>query len=227
MDDFFAKALKKHKVSVLVNTYEVQMFRCQTPGTWIYGFDVSFIHGNVIMTGDIGELTLCTYVGALSWLRSSCHSEDYVLSKVPHGMEVEEYKGKTQMKRDIREEIWDYLCDGYEGYIDQINILNTVLDDIEYIEEDGTHAMHQFYEAWNNAGLDSEWLESCTKYTDHVRLQLQALQWFCNQLDEMNFKIRKQSWRKRLKLSVKSARRKYQNTMRKLSQRIATPGATL
>lgn len=69
-------------------------YRCRKPGTGIYGFDVTFIPGSVIVTGDIGELILQRDNDMMPWIRGVLgegrdHASidfRYVAEKVPNNI---------------------------------------------------------------------------------------------------------------------------------------------
>lgn len=57
-------------------------WRCNRPGTMIYGFWVLVAPFHIIVIGDIGDLILrCSDRNSLAWLRISVDSHDYVLGK--------------------------------------------------------------------------------------------------------------------------------------------------
>lgn len=63
----------------------IRSWRVQKPGTWIYGFDVTWFPGCIFLSGDLGELTLAyhqamhTFDDTVPWIAGS-HC-DYLLEK--------------------------------------------------------------------------------------------------------------------------------------------------
>ncbi len=56
LEEQVQRALANHKVKELVNTEHVQLYRCQKPGTWVYGFDIILSPTCITVSGDIGEV---------------------------------------------------------------------------------------------------------------------------------------------------------------------------
>ena len=87
------EAFKNHKVTVLCNTPEVQMFRCQKPGTWVYGFQVVCADNMICLTGDIDSILIEPGYGrnGTKFLRGSINCEGYFLEKVRNTKNHTEY----------------------------------------------------------------------------------------------------------------------------------------
>lgn len=67
---FAEKEFRDHVLTVrLDQSGPFRSYRCQRPGSWCYGFDVTFVPGWVYLSGDIGHLALSREVDMLPWLR--------------------------------------------------------------------------------------------------------------------------------------------------------------
>lgn len=72
-------AFAEHEITKRVEADEgVRWYRCQKPGTWVYGFNVTFTPGSVFVTGDIGHLALSRQEDMLPWLRGTIMRDDPV-----------------------------------------------------------------------------------------------------------------------------------------------------
>lgn len=172
------RVFKDHEVKILENTENVQMFRCQKPGTWTYGFIVVCTDSMICLTGDICEMLVCQGYGrnGSAFLRGSVKSEEYFLSKVPNRREIH-----TEYKAQYAREVVSQMRNDFSDDPDWLK----KLDELE-IGEDGYYGEFKFHESWADAGLDEH--PHVRKITAQTRYQLTALQWLARKLDEMDFK---------------------------------------
>ena len=76
------KAFKDHVITERMRSGVFRQWRCQKPGSWMYGFYITTIPGSLIITGDLGCLVVSGHYDMLPWCRGSIDSTDYFASKV-------------------------------------------------------------------------------------------------------------------------------------------------
>jgi len=102
---FADKSFADHQLTKVSDGTIPQMFRCGKPGTGMYSFTVTFIPGNVIVTGDLSGLILCCYdKDSLSWLMKAHNDLDYMLGKAENKeREFVEYEAEQCVQEWIKE----------------------------------------------------------------------------------------------------------------------------
>lgn len=85
------RSFMDHAITERMRQGVFRSWRCQKPGSWAYGFDITTIPGSLIITGDIGDLIVSREYDMLPWCRGSVDSTDYFASKVPHGIQTKEF----------------------------------------------------------------------------------------------------------------------------------------
>ena len=115
-----ATAFKDHVVTLRLDVGMFRSWRCQKPGTWAYGFDVTTTPGYLILTGDIGEMILRRCDDMIAWTRSSIRDAHYFAEKVPNSIQTKEWSFEKSLEwinetaaEDAHEarEQWDELRD--------------------------------------------------------------------------------------------------------------------
>lgn len=86
-----ASAFKDHVATLRLEVGMFRSWRCQKPGTWCYGFDVTTTPGHLFVTGDIGDLVVSRTEDMLAWARDAINSPHYFAEKVPRSIETEEW----------------------------------------------------------------------------------------------------------------------------------------
>ena len=78
--DNLEQIFKDHEIEVIVDTPEVQRYKFSKPGTWMYGFFLTFSDNLIVLNGDIGTMIVEPGYGrnGLTFLRGSINSLDYV-----------------------------------------------------------------------------------------------------------------------------------------------------
>lgn len=86
IDSLATKSFASHQITRRHDSELLRWYCCQKPGTWIYGFHVTFTPGWVFISGDIGHLALCRMDDMLPWLRSVFNGAidfRYIAEKAP------------------------------------------------------------------------------------------------------------------------------------------------
>lgn len=169
----------EHKIETVLDRGIFRSFRCQTPGTWSYAFDVTFKPGWVFVTGDIGHLALTRETDMLPWLRGVLSHDSggidlrYVHEKVPNNITCREWD-----KEAAREFVDSVLADveidyeerlGLYEFFDQHTFETTIVTKLADIDP-------CFYEC----GDPTEW-------TGRFLWCVLALRWFVRTLDGKPF----------------------------------------
>lgn len=172
-----AKDFAEHTITKRLDVEgRFRSYRCQKPGTWIYGFDVTFIPGSVILTGDIGGLILSRECDMLPWLRGVLKKNSidfrYVAEKVDREISIEEWSEEVtrenlkywlkdyaprKLTRDEREELLDF---GDQETFEVIVVPKLI-----------------------SLGFDDLWELGKHDYTARFYWQVFALRWFVQTLD--------------------------------------------
>ncbi len=177
---------KKHKVQVVENTPEVQVFYCRDPKESEFWFRVVISDNCIALTGDIDSLMICPGYGrGINWLRGSIQSTHYAISKIPMTFKTKEFdrdSAEICMTEMVNECDPDDLPEYKEKY-------ESILDDLKI---GSIETAEQFYDAWYREGLDEP--PDIEIITTRIWQQLSALIWLAEQLDEMNFTVAKKRW---------------------------------
>ena len=128
IEEMAGKAFAEHQITRRFESELVRHYRCQKPGTWIYGFDVTFTPGWVFIHGDIGHLALSREADMLPWLRRlfECDRIDfrYAAQKAPQCITTREWTEEAahraidnwadgrELSADDRQEMHTLLADG-------------------------------------------------------------------------------------------------------------------
>ena len=190
------QAFLEHTVNVIENTKNVQVFKFQKPGTWVYGFQLVCADNMICVTGDVYSMLVEPGYGrsGLAWMRGSINSESYFLEKIRITDQYEEFcqeKAAAFLKDRIKE-VQDELNDSLEGETDEgeIRLLkNTAEEKIESINDIPLDVgPHKFLEECHELELFDE-TPNVMKLSSETLYQLEGLRAFCRKLDEMNFLI--------------------------------------
>jgi hypothetical protein len=85
------KAFSNHVITERLNSGMFRSWRCQAPGTWCYGFDVTTMPGTLVVTGDIGTLVVERTNDMIAWASGAARSIDYFAEKVSREMPTREW----------------------------------------------------------------------------------------------------------------------------------------
>lgn len=101
-----SEAFKDHTITERMRSGLFRSWRCQRPGSWNYGFDITTTPGYLIITGDLGCMIVSREADMLPWCRGAIDSTHYFASKVQDG-ETHEYSPeicvqwcREQLERD-------------------------------------------------------------------------------------------------------------------------------
>ena len=140
IEEMAGKAFAEHQITRRFDSELVRHYRCQKPGTWTYGFDVTFTPGWVFIHGDIGHLALNREADMLPWLRRlfECERIDfrYAAQKAPSCIKTREWTEEAA-HRAI-----DNWLDGRERTYDEQRELHDLVDEqwdeaVRIMSEDG------------------------------------------------------------------------------------------
>jgi len=165
---------------------EYRGWRCQSPKSWVDGFDLFLFPGELILTGDRGELVVQRARDMAAWCRSSIDSIDYFASKVSSEIETEEYSADM-----VRGWLAEIDAGDYEGCRcerlakrrrDEATgrFVKNDPDDrdrIEYAADNGEYAVH---EALADLGLHDD-PPDFKVWTYSFLHQREAIKWFLRQ----------------------------------------------
>lgn len=77
-----AQAFAQHTITERLRVGLYRAWRCQRPGSWAYGFDITLIPGSLIVTGDLGDMIVSREEDMLPWCRRAVESLEYFSEKV-------------------------------------------------------------------------------------------------------------------------------------------------
>lgn len=97
-----AKTFAEHTITQQLDQGLFRSWRCQRPKSWNYGFDVTTIPGELIVTGDMGVMVFEREADMLGWLRQSINDPHYLAGKVQRDIKIREYSSDLA-KETIRE----------------------------------------------------------------------------------------------------------------------------
>lgn len=169
---FTDKALAEHVITERMRSGVYRSWRCQKPGTWTYGFDITTYPGTIVITGDIGDLIVQRVYDMLPWCRSSVNDAQYFASKVPHAIQTKEFSD-NELRRWIKDELKDKETKAEHKKILKEAVLH--LDDSH-----GSEWWHErLYDVW--IGNDPPgWKD----YTRNFLWCRDAIRWFVMKHDE-------------------------------------------
>lgn len=196
----YKKYFEHHKIRVIENTKNVQMFVCKKPGEHEFWFQVVCAENTVAVTGDCGSMLQEPGYGrsGLACMRGSLRSESYFLSKIRDSKDYEEYD-----EEDARAQVAELLKDHNERYAKDREENKDDHDALEELEKKHESRLqeiesivcdmgeYKFQETWNEVDHDGGDIPTSTKLTSQTLLILAGLNKFCELLDEMDFLIGK------------------------------------
>lgn len=103
--EYAKDAFKDHILIVEHESDKVSLYLCRKPGTGIYNFRVMIGPNCITIYGDIGDGMVLRPGNEemLGWIRGSCKSTDYVISKMPH------YHTKQEFSEYYARKHWEEL----------------------------------------------------------------------------------------------------------------------
>ena len=146
------KAFANHTIVQRLDVGLFRSWRCQKPGSWNYGFDVTTTPGCLHVTGDLGSVVYEREADMLEWLRKAIGDLHYMVGKIDSG------NSKTKWD-DEAAEAW----------------LKEQLADPDCAEED-KRVLQECLE------LDDGDLPTFQRPTESVIWFQEALRWFLNNL---------------------------------------------
>jgi hypothetical protein len=170
-----------------VSPSEYRGWRCQSPKSWVDGFDLFLFPGELILTGDRGELVVQRARDMAAWCRSSIDDIGYFASKVSSEIETEEYSADM-----VRGWLAEIDAGDYAGCRCEAKLAKRLRDEatgkfkkndpeardrIEYAADDGEHAV---YEALSDLDLHDD-PPDFKVWTYSFLHQREAIKWFLRQ----------------------------------------------
>lgn len=171
---------KDHVATVTCDHPECRSWRCQKPGTWCYGFNVTVRPGWIYLDGDIGFLALSRERDMIAWLRGAIRDPDYMAQKVPQELVVQEYNRELGVEyfEELQERVLaDNLMED-KSYEEILEIFEPWIGAAGSDEHEFQQAIHETY----SYELDDE-PRRCYDLTPSFICQWQALKWWLEQLD--------------------------------------------
>ncbi len=176
---------KDHKVTVLVNTPEIQAFNCSKPESNIFAFRIVITDNCIAMNGDIGEIMICPgYNRGIRWLRGAIDSVHYVLEKVPYNFRTKEWNEKEAAK-SMQSMIDEEESEKHKAAYQEIK---------EGIENETIYSSESFYSEWNETEL-GEAPDEMETLTRRTWIQLSAITWLTEWMDATGFKVARRRWK--------------------------------
>lgn len=170
------RAFKDHEITVRLDQEgPFRSYRCQRPGSWTYGFDVTFTPGWVFISGDIGHLAISRLPDMMEFLRGTLAKGGidfrYVAEKVPNCIATREWS------EEAAHELIERICDSEEiAYEKRLELQ-------EFGSDEGTWE-HETIPALFDLGVN-EWYEygDANDWTPHFLWNVFALRWFVQKMD--------------------------------------------
>ena len=134
-------AFANHVITERMRQGVFRMWRCQKPGTWVYGFDITTIPGSLIITGDLGGMIVSRHYDMLPWCRGSVDSTDYFAGMVSGDFKTTEFS-RDKLRMWIEERL---------GEMDEDDELYEKMDHIHQWE------MENNGEDWFYRELEEAW----------------------------------------------------------------------
>lgn len=182
LENDYREYFKDHKVTVIENTPNIQMFKCGKPSENNMSFTVVFSDNCIAMSGDIGEVMTCPgYRRGIRWFRGSINSTDYFIEKIPRNLKTTEWNSEKAIK---------YMRDMIDGMVVETADDWTKGQYYELmgdIDDDTINSSEKFYEKWSDLRLDDP--PNIEVITKRLWIQISAFTWLAEQLDEMDFKV--------------------------------------
>lgn len=175
------EAFKDHKVTVLCNTPEVQMFKCRRPGTSEYSFQVVCADNMICLTGDIDSILVEPGYGrnGTRFLRGQAETcESYFLSKVKNT------EAHTEYDEDYAEE---YLLRCIKDAKEEEDLVEKYESVLETVINNGRWGERQFHDAWADNDLDEH--PNMRVISGQAIFQMEAFKWLARELDSIGFEI--------------------------------------
>jgi hypothetical protein len=144
---FSDRAFKDHVITERMRQGVFRSWRCQRPRTWSYGFDITTTPGNLIITGDLGDLIVSRVFDMLPWCRGSVDSTDYFAEKVPRSIETSEFS-EDRLKAWVQRELDE--ADEYELSEEKREILRNALLMDDFGSYDRSHWYEEFRDIWGD-----------------------------------------------------------------------------
>ena len=179
------KSFADHKLKIICNTKEVQMFECRNKdGSWCYGFRAVFADNLICMHGDCGELLINPGYNrdGLRWMRGSINSIGYFREKFdqPYVEDTREFSNDIAVD-NLLGCIHDDIEEVVESYQYELKLIEKCLE----TEFETEYEFHRY--AFDECACDEPWTATRVKASFWYRYY--ALKRLCDLLDEVDFKI--------------------------------------
>lgn len=176
---FANSSFAEHKLTERLNDGLFRSYRCQKPGTWVYGFDVTFWPGWVAISGDIGELMLSRDSDMMPWLRGVLKRDtidlSYVAEKSPNNIVTREWT--VEAAKSVIETIIEYRTeDDPDADVSALRELLSVDEQYEWNTVTVPSLIDQGYHDFYGYGDAKDW-------TARFIWCVLALQWFVRAFD--------------------------------------------
>jgi len=176
-----ARNMVNHVITMKRSDSLYRHYRCQTPGTWCFGFDIVTWPGSLCFTGDLGEYVFQREPDMIQFMGIVCGKDPidyhYAAEKCRASRdgltEFSEQKFRSRVRERLRERPRDK---------DAKAKARVILDEFEeYNDPHG--AVRAMYESGLWDGSD---LPSVQTYTFGFVLCVNAIRWFCERLSAGN-----------------------------------------
>jgi hypothetical protein len=181
------KDLSEHQVTMRLNNGLWRSWRCQRPGSWVYGFDVTTGPGWIMVTGDMGTCVWERTADMIDWAEASINSLSYFAEKVPREIKIKEYdpdKAKAWLLGEIVDYFNDHCGSDDHGGMDDKQWTHWHRLLTLYRHEDPSDQM-EFAQAIHKSGVadGSDW-PNFYNYTYHFLWIREGLKWFFAHKDQ-------------------------------------------
>jgi hypothetical protein len=166
--------LAEHQITCIVGAGPVRLWKCQKPGTWIYGFHVTIGPGGLLLSGDVGELLVQRFSDPdemLKWTRSAVDSPSYLLSKVPNDL----HRGLLRYCPEVKDRVAEDLRENYGER--GAALTKTFLKAAEYAES-ADEVARAWYNTLRERGQCTADPPDFEFYTESTIAKIAILRWF-------------------------------------------------
>lgn len=191
----FGNDVAKHKINVIRNSGLHRHFRCKSPRTNFYWFDVITWPGGLTIHGDMGTYTFARTYDMIHFMRTAAMSFRYAAEKC-------QACDSTAPRQEFRKETFSEQIDhdiemAFENeQLKRVNMLHDLKEEVLSACESWNHPPYMECEAYKlmyESGLWDE-LPDCKEYTYQFLWNLHAIKWLCDRVKDYRPSIFKRAW---------------------------------
>lgn len=167
-----------HQITQRLDQGMFRSWRCQRPGSWNLGFDVTTTPGALIVSGDLGTLVVerCEDMeDMIAWARGAIGDIHYFASKVSREIPTEGFDLEAA-REAVREGLKEAIADGYDR--ERIGRWRSLLGELSGMDASEPNEWEVEKKIFCSGLYDGVDWPNCRNWRSRFLWQREALKWF-------------------------------------------------